>query len=322
MNDTEMNLPQKQINSQIIEDNFQIIEQKQQTQPEFNKIIKESSINPEVRFQRVYPTILKKNALSQENEVIQESQEFQENSIGQVKMDNPGDKMFETSFDKKDFIEQVDPIAHLSESKNSNKEILNTSTEGFNKNIIQEIDKKEIKSLRHNLAIETKKKTIKKLSLNPEENVLSLKEFANLRNSNNNKENDYFIDNKLTLRKIKTIKDVNINSIIPSLNLKNNLNDDALFHSELKKLQYGDVTSKNKIKYTSKFCVLTKRDFKCYVSKEKFIMLQKPIAKIFLKEIKAITLVVIEGEFKNNMFNFMITFNKKEIYEVYGSAMK
>lgn len=319
-NDLDMNFRQNQLNAQGIEDNLQIIEQKQQQ--EFNNIIKESSIKAEVRFQRAYPTILFKNKIGQgSDDIIPESQEFQENSIRQVKSDNNADKIFANSFDKIDL--DIDPIAHLSESKNSNKEIFNTSTEGFNKNLIQQIDKKEISSLKLNLAaiqINTKKNAIKELDISPRgENVLSLKEFASLRNTKNIDANYYFIDKKLTLKKIKATRDINFNSIISLITLKNSLNDNALFHSELKKLQYGDVTSKNKVKYSSKFCVITKREFRSYVSKEKFIMLHKPTVKILLKEIKTVTLVVIEGEFKCNIFYFMMTFNKKDTYEVYGS---
>ena len=80
------------------------------------------------------------------------------------------------------------------------------------------------------------------------------------------------------------------------------------FFSDLKKITFSG--NKNNIKkYINRFCAIKNLEFQCYNSKDKFI-LNNPLSKISLKDIKKVNLC----EFKIDMNNSKINNNKIVLY--------
>ena len=107
---------------------------------------------------------------------------------------------------------------------------------------------------------------------------------------------DNTIDTKENKEENKNIfnpnKYINIYKIIPK-NKISKLDDDAIIcNSILEKII--KIPSKNKIIYNERFCVLTKKTFAYYKSKESYLNLSKPLLLIDLKNIKKVEQTILD----------------------------
>lgn len=107
---------------------------------------------------------------------------------------------------------------------------------------------------------------------------------------------DNTIDTKENKEENKNIlnpnKYINIYRIIPK-NKISKLDDDAIIcNSILEKII--KIPSKNKIIYNERFCVLTKKTFAYYKSKESYLNLSKPLLLIDLKNIKKVEQTILD----------------------------
>jgi len=107
---------------------------------------------------------------------------------------------------------------------------------------------------------------------------------------------DNTIDTKENKEENKNIfnpnKYINIYKIIPK-NKISKLDDDAIVcNSILEKII--KIPSKNKIIYNERFCVLTKKTFAYYKSKESYLNLSKPLLLIDLKNIKKVEQTILD----------------------------
>ena len=107
---------------------------------------------------------------------------------------------------------------------------------------------------------------------------------------------DNTIDTKENKEENKNIfitnKYINIYNIIPK-NKISKLDDNAIVcNSILEKII--KIPSKNKIVYNERFCVLTKKTFSDYKSKESYLNLSKPLLLIDLKNIKKVEQTILD----------------------------
>ena len=107
---------------------------------------------------------------------------------------------------------------------------------------------------------------------------------------------DNTIDTKENKEENKNIfiknKYINIYNIIPK-NKISKLDDNAIVcNSILEKII--KIPSKNKIVYNERFCVLTKKTFSYYKSKESYLNLSKPLLLIDLKNIKKVEQTILD----------------------------
>ena len=107
---------------------------------------------------------------------------------------------------------------------------------------------------------------------------------------------DNTIDTKENKEENKNIfntnKYINIYNIIPK-NKISKLDDHAIVcNSILEKII--KIPSKNKIVYNERFCVLTKKTFSYYKSKESYLNLSKPLLLIDLKNIKKVEQTILD----------------------------
>ena len=130
-------------------------------------------------------------------------------------------------------------------------------------------------------------------------------------------EQKFYIDKKLSkkcklkqykdnISKLKSLKDFNIskknsniinnmidiNSIIPK-NKLSKLNDNSIiFNSFLEKII--KIPERNKIIYNERFCILTKKNFSYYKSKESYLNLSRPMLLINLKNIIKVEQTILD----------------------------
>ena len=107
---------------------------------------------------------------------------------------------------------------------------------------------------------------------------------------------DNTIDTKENKEENKNIvnanKCINIYNIIPKNKILN-LDDNAIVcNGILEKII--KIPSKNKIVYNERFCVLTKKTFSYYKSKESYLNLNKPLLLIDLKNIKKVEQTILD----------------------------
>ena len=107
---------------------------------------------------------------------------------------------------------------------------------------------------------------------------------------------DNTIDTKENKEENKNVvnanKCINIYNIIPKNKILN-LDDNAIVcNSILEKII--KIPSKNKIVYNERFCVLTKKTFSYYKSKESYLNLNKPLLLIDLKNIKKVEQTILD----------------------------
>ena len=95
-------------------------------------------------------------------------------------------------------------------------------------------------------------------------------------------------------KKKEQSKENNINKIMPKNKLKNKKENEVIYSGTLEKII--NEPQANKIVYTSRFCILTKKYFAYYKSKESYISLNKPMLIIEKEDIIRIENTFLEGE--------------------------
>ena len=118
------------------------------------------------------------------------------------------------------------------------------------------------------------------------------KEKSSLKENQNKK--DSFEKNILNKKKKEQSNENNINKMIPKNKLKNKKEDEVIYSGTLEKIL--NEPQANKIVYTSRFCVLTKKYFAYYKSKESYISLNRPMLMIEKDDIIRIENTFLEGE--------------------------
>ena len=145
---------------------------------------------------------------------------------------------------------------------------------------------------------------------NKNNNVEDNTEINNISNNDNNENiekgvnnikidinnNEIKINNYYTDKDSKNISNINkvidIFSIIPKSKILK-LNDNSIIcNSMLEKII--KIPEKNKIIYNERFCVLTKKNFSYYKSKESYLNLAKPFYSIDLKNIKKVEQTILD----------------------------
>ena len=125
----------------------------------------------------------------------------------------------------------------------------------------------------------------------------------------------FFDHHKMHMKQsIQTEEDVDLSKVIDKISLHNTFLDDVLLYSDLLKLIHNDNLSKpNNRKYTSRFCAVTKTEFKYYQTKENFITLQKAVNEIEFTAMKKVSLITFEndGNITDNSKKFSIKSTKK-----------
>lgn len=96
--------------------------------------------------------------------------------------------------------------------------------------------------------------------------------------------------------------------IIEKMKIANFFFKNVIFYSELKKV----INITDRIIYANRFCVLTKDEFKCYKSKEEFVVVQSPLLTIPLYSIKNVNIISMnrKGILKTKNTHFGIKYNK------------
>jgi hypothetical protein len=107
-----------------------------------------------------------------------------------------------------------------------------------------------------------------------------------------------------TNKELDQWRNILITSIIPENKLLTSEGDEILFQGNLSKFTHQSSKAANS--YSSKFCVLTRSEFKIFRSKEVFLLLEKPLAKYPLFNISA-----------TNRINNIQSMNKKEQQKKY-----
>ena len=118
--------------------------------------------------------------------------------------------------------------------------------------------------------------------------------------NDNNKENknecikeDYnhnSLNNNDNMKNINKI--IDINSIIPEEKLSKLNETSIICNSTLEKII--KIPSKNKITYNERFCLLTKKKFSYYKSKESYLKMNKPLLSIDLKNVEKVEQTIFD----------------------------
>ena len=98
------------------------------------------------------------------------------------------------------------------------------------------------------------------------------KELNEKKNINKNYNNN---DNNKIIEKNEQENEYNIQNIIPRFKLLKLKEDEIIYSGTLEKIL--NVPESKKLAYTQRFCVLTKKYFAYYKSKESFVSLNKPM---------------------------------------------
>ena len=163
------------------------------------------------------------------------------------------------------------------------------------------------------------------------DNQEKLNENTNNINNNNNiddikkeegDENNNNINNNNNETHPKKISLPNINVIISEKVLEEGAGNELLFMSNLSKIV--NISIKERVKYSEKFCITTKDNFLIYETKENYIKVKKPLAIIPISSIQNIVLfkltkkvnsydyfyieVLLNDNIKKNIYNQIDTF--------------
>jgi len=111
----------------------------------------------------------------------------------------------------------------------------------------------------------------------------------------------------------RKIKFPDIFSIVPEKVINESEGNELIFISELQKMI--NINMKERVKYSNRFCMLTKDNFIIYNSKENYITLKKPLAIIPVKEINRIVLFKLNQE-SSNFDYFYLCINRNQNTEI------
>ena len=196
-------------------------------------------------------------------------------------------------------LENINEQNPKSEDENNEKEIIEEEKE-HEQEQEQEQEKENPKPepAKLNNNNDNKKSTKKLLHIMPKirpqntsDEVLN-KEKSSFKENPNKK--DSFEKNILNKKKKEQSNENNINKMIPKNKLKNKKEDEVIYSGTLEKIL--NEPQANKIVYTSRFCVLTKKYFAYYKSKESYISLNRPMLMIEKDDIIRIENTFLEGE--------------------------
>ena len=196
-------------------------------------------------------------------------------------------------------MENINEQNPKSEDENNEKEIIEEEKE-HEQEQEQEQEKENPKPepAKLNNNNDNKKSTKKLLHIIPKirpqntsDEVLN-KEKSSFKENPNKK--DSFEKNILNKKKKEQSNENNINKMIPKNKLKNKKEDEVIYSGTLEKIL--NEPQANKIVYTSRFCVLTKKYFAYYKSKESYISLNRPMLMIEKDDIIRIENTFLEGE--------------------------
>ena len=176
--------------------------------------------------------------------------------------------------------------------ENNNKENIEEPKEDVSeKKEKKETNKKHSKNNLHIMPkIRPKNTCDEALNQNKDKNNDKTKEIENKQNNNldNNK-----LKNSNNLKKDKS-KEKNIQNIINKNSLNNLKEDEVMYSGVLEKIL--NEQQANKLVYAKRFCVLTKKYFSYYKSKESYISLNKPMLIIEKDDIIRIENTFLDGE--------------------------
>lgn len=97
-------------------------------------------------------------------------------------------------------------------------------------------------------------------------------------------------------------KNTLITNIISESKLLSTSDDDIMFQGVLDKI-IENPSNTRKLTYSNKFCVISKKEFKCFKSKETFLHLQNPLQSIDLERILFAKKIVIPSSERANNTN-------------------
>ena len=156
-------------------------------------------------------------------------------------------------------------------------------------------------------------------NINNNNNIDDIKKEEGAENNNNINNN---INNNNNETHPKKISLPNINVIISEKVLEEGAGNELLFMSNLSKIV--NISIKERVKYSEKFCITTKDNFLIYETKENYIKVKKPLAIIPISSIQNIVLfkltkkvnsydyfyieVLLNDNIKKNIYNQIDTF--------------
>ena len=157
---------------------------------------------------------------------------------------------------------------------------------------------------------------------------------------NNNKDTDNSMENSISSKKKKyeinfvkkqvektdinsAWKNISISNVIPENKLLSNLDDEIMFQSVLDKFT-ASTNKRQKHTHIDKFCMINKKEFRCYKSKETFLTLQNPSQRILFENISNVKrLLIPENGSKLNAnektnYYFYLVMGSNELSHIYN----
>lgn len=153
------------------------------------------------------------------------------------------------------------------------------------------------------------------------EKIESVSHRNNQTSHNEEKENTVEMVDTVSKKHIKSpVKNIfpNIFSIIPQKLLMNCDSSELLFLSELKKMI--NINAKERVKYSDRFCMVTKENFIIYNSKENYITLKRPLAILPINQISRVVLFKLNPKARG-YDHFYICFEKNKNTELIFSQI-
>ena len=216
------------------------------------------------------------------NENLNESHHSSKDKIDNVFLHNPEETSNKEEEQKN---EDVNEFRAPTKSKAPNPQI-NTATNNLHRQTEDDLEKIESVSHRNNMTQNEEK-----------ENTEELVDTVSKKHPKK-KEKQIFPD---------------IFSIIPEKLLLNCDQSELLFLSELKKMI--NINVRERVKYTDRFCMVTKENFIIYNSKENYINLKRPLAVLPINQIIRVVLFKLNQK-KSGYDHFYICFDKNKNTEL------
>ena len=237
------------------------------------------------------------------NQIIDISKNIIEKEIKEDKKEsnilenNPKNNMPE-EIKEKDKSDNTDIIKE--EGRIPKKEMPSIKNENKTRNVVNELDDLNENDINENI----NNKDMMNIKNNKKESELENNDIID-NNSHKSEEEEEVIkqqensiqDNNLPINELNHKKSriaLNIYNILPKDKLNNIQDNTILCHGFLEKII--KIPSKNKFIYNERFCVLTKKNFCYYKSKENYLNLWKPLFSIDLKYIKKVEQTVSDDK--------------------------
>ena len=186
---------------------------------------------------------------------------------------------------------EKNPEPELNKENDNKENVEKEKKEESEKKEKIETNKKHYKKLLHIMPkIRPKNTCDEALNQNKDKKNNKTKEKANKQNHNIDNNNSKNVNNK---KKDKS-KEKNIHNIINKNKLNNLKEDEVMYSGVLEKIL--NEQQANKLVYAKRFCVLTKKYFSYYKSKESYISLNRPMLIIEKDDIIRIENTFLDGE--------------------------